>query len=64
VYLKDPVRVYEPARTLHSENALLVVQPKVRTKTYGERRMRTDLCDVLTFFCSCNESCGSVFYSF
>jgi hypothetical protein len=38
VYLKDPVTVYEPARTLHSENALLVVQPKVRTKTYGERR--------------------------
>ena len=38
VYLKDPVTVYEPARTLHSENAMLVVQLKVRTKTYGERR--------------------------
>ena len=38
VYLKDPVTVYEPARTLHFENAMLVVQLKVRTKTYGERR--------------------------
>jgi hypothetical protein len=37
VYVKDPVTAYEPARTLHSENALLVVQLKVRTKTYGER---------------------------
>jgi hypothetical protein len=37
VYLKDHVTVYEPARTLRSENAMLVVQPKVRTKTYGER---------------------------
>ena len=38
VYLKDLITVYEPARTLRSENAMLVVQPKVRTKTYGERR--------------------------
>ena len=38
VYLKDHVTVYEPARTLRSENTMLVVQPKVRTKTYGERR--------------------------
>ena len=38
MYLKDHVTVYEPARTLRSENAMLVVQPKVRTKTYGERR--------------------------
>ena len=38
VYLKDLVTVYEPARTLRSENAMLVVQPKVWTKTYGERR--------------------------
>jgi hypothetical protein len=29
VYLKDLVTVYEPARTLRSENAMLVVQPKV-----------------------------------
>ena len=38
VYLKDLVTVYEPARTLRSENAMIVVQPKVRTKTCGERR--------------------------
>jgi hypothetical protein len=38
VYLKDHVTVYERARTLRSENAMLVVQPKVPTKTYGERR--------------------------
>ena len=38
VYLKDLVTVYEPARTLRSENAMLVVQPKVRTQAYGERR--------------------------
>ena len=38
VYLKDLVTVYESARTLRSENAMIVVQPKVRTKTYGERR--------------------------
>jgi len=38
VYLKDHVTVYEPARTLRFENAMLVVQPKVPTKTYGERR--------------------------
>jgi hypothetical protein len=38
VHLKDHVTVYEPARTLRSENAMLVVQPKVRTKTNGERR--------------------------
>jgi hypothetical protein len=45
VYLKDPVTVYEPARTLHSVNAMLVVQLKVRTKTYGERRPR--LCGIV-----------------
>jgi hypothetical protein len=39
VYLKDLVTVYEPARTLRSENAMLVVQPKVPTKTYGEREV-------------------------
>ena len=38
VYLKDLVTVYEPARTLRSENAMLVVQPKVRTHAYGESR--------------------------
>jgi len=38
VYMKDSVTVYEPARTLRSENAMLVVQPKVRTKTYDDRR--------------------------
>jgi hypothetical protein len=38
VYLKDLVTAYEPARTLRSENAMLVVQPKVRTQAYGERR--------------------------
>jgi hypothetical protein len=38
VYLKDLVTVYEPARKLLSENGMIVVQPKVRTKTYGERR--------------------------
>ena len=38
VYLKDLVTVCEPARTLRSENAMIVVQPKVRTKTCGERR--------------------------
>ena len=36
VFLKDLVTVYEPAKTLRSENAMIVVQPKVRTKTYGE----------------------------
>jgi hypothetical protein len=38
VYLKDLVTAYEPARTPRSENAMLVVQPKVRTQAYGERR--------------------------
>jgi hypothetical protein len=34
VHLKDHVTVYEPARTLRSENAMLVVQPQMRTKTW------------------------------
>ena len=38
VYRKCLVTVYERARTLRSENAMLVVQPKVRTKTYDTRR--------------------------
>ena len=37
VYLKDHVTVYEPARTLRSENAMLVVQRKCELK-HGERR--------------------------
>ena len=38
IYLQELVQIYEPARTLRSGNARLLVKPKVRTKTYGGRR--------------------------
>jgi hypothetical protein len=37
-YLKDLIHFYQPTRSLRSENCALLVQPRVRTKTYGERR--------------------------
>ena len=38
LYLQELVTLYRPARTLRSENNMLLVNPSVRTKTYGERR--------------------------
>ena len=38
IYLQELVQIYKPARTLRSGNDRLLVKPKVRTKTYGERR--------------------------
>ena len=36
-YLADLVTKYQPGRSLRSANAMLLVEPKARTKTYGER---------------------------
>ena len=49
VYLKDPGTVYEPARTLHSENALLVVQRKCELKhmVKGGLIRRPRLCGIV-----------------
>ncbi|CAC5423682.1 Fibrinogen-like protein 1,Tenascin,Ryncolin-2,Ryncolin-4,Angiopoietin-related protein 6,Angiopoietin-related protein 2,Angiopoietin-related protein 7,Ficolin-2,Ryncolin-1,Tenascin-R,Ryncolin-3,Ficolin-1,Fibrinogen C domain-containing protein 1 [Mytilus coruscus] len=38
VYLQELVHIYKPMRALRSENAMIITTPRVRTKTYGERR--------------------------
>jgi len=38
VYLENLVQRYEPNRTLRSQNSVTIKKPRVRTKTYGERR--------------------------
>ena len=37
-YLQELVHVYHPARSLRSENSVSLTLPRVRTKTYGDRR--------------------------
>ena len=38
VYLQELVSIYQPTRSLRSENCALIKSPRIRTKTYGERR--------------------------
>jgi hypothetical protein len=38
VYLQELVNVYQPTRALRSEDLQLLKAPRIRTKTYGERR--------------------------
>ena len=38
VYLEELISAYQPSRSLRSENAMQLIQPRVRTKIYGERR--------------------------
>ena len=38
LYLSELINVYRPSRSLRSANNLTLVTPKVRTKTYGNRR--------------------------
>ena len=37
-YLQDLLTLYIPSRRLRSENSMLLSQPRVRTKTFGDRR--------------------------
>ena len=36
-YLSDMISVYRPSRSLRSQDQLQLVQPRTRTKTYGDR---------------------------
>ena len=38
-YIKDLIMEYKPTRSLRSESTSRLVVPKIRTKTYGERRL-------------------------
>ncbi|XP_071153751.1 uncharacterized protein [Mytilus edulis] len=38
VYLQELVEIYKPMRALISENSMILTTPRVRTKTYGDRR--------------------------
>jgi hypothetical protein len=38
IYLQELVSVYQPTRSLRSENSALIKPPRIRTKTYGEWR--------------------------
>ena len=39
VYLQELVNAYQPTRALRSEDLQLLKAPRIRTKTYGERRL-------------------------
>jgi hypothetical protein len=39
VYLQELVNAYQPSRALRSEDLQLLKAPRIRTKTYGERRL-------------------------
>ena len=38
IYLHQLVSVYQPTRSLRSDACALIKPPRIRTKTYGERR--------------------------
>ena len=38
VYLEELINVYQPTRSLRSEHEMRLIQPRIRTKQYGERR--------------------------
>ena len=38
VYLQELDSIYQPTRSLRSENCALIKSPRIRTKTYGEKR--------------------------
>ena len=37
-YLSELIAIHRPSRTLRSENSARINPPRIRTKTYGERR--------------------------
>ena len=37
IYLEELINIYQPTRSLRSENEMRLIQPHVRTKQYGER---------------------------
>ena len=39
VYLQELVNAYQPTPALRSEDLQLLKAPRIRTKTYGERRL-------------------------
>ncbi|XP_071170859.1 uncharacterized protein [Mytilus edulis] len=38
VYLQELVQIYKPMRAIRSKYSMILTTPRVRTKTYGERR--------------------------
>jgi hypothetical protein len=39
VYLQELANAHQPTRALRSEDLQLLMAPRIRTKTYGERRV-------------------------
>ena len=38
IYLEELINIYQPTRSLRSEHEMRLIQPRIRTKLYGERR--------------------------